>query len=216
MQRVLVLGSSGSGKSTFARKLGEITGLPVVHLDQLFWEPGWVPGAEGRVSAAVARGLARDQWIIDGNNPSTLDLRLPRADRIILFDRSRLACLARIGRRIAMSYGKVRPDMAPGCPEKFDWEFLKYVWNFPKQALAAKLAAIDRHSGMGSRHNLEERRGGGRVPCSAAGPARSKAEYNLNEPPIGKLRRCSSFFASIASTMSVRRPNRRDRSVVSS
>ncbi len=146
MQRVLVLGSSGSGKSTFARKLGEITGLPVVHLDQLFWEPGWVQAPKPVYLERLHRALAQDQWIIDGNNSSTMDLRLPRADRIILLDRSRLVCLARVGCRIAMSYGQVRPDMAPGCPEKIDWEFLKYVWNFPNRHWPGMLAAIDRHT----------------------------------------------------------------------
>jgi adenylate kinase family enzyme len=145
MQRVLVLGSSGSGKSTFALKLGDITGLPVVHIDQLFWEPGWVQAPKAVYLERLHQALARDRWIIDGNNSSTMDLRLPRADRIILLDRSRLTCLARIGRRIAMSYGRVRPDMAPGCPEQVDWEFLKYVWNFPNKHWPVMLAAIDRH-----------------------------------------------------------------------
>jgi adenylate kinase family enzyme len=145
MQRVLVLGSSGSGKSTFARKLGTITGLPIVHIDHLFWEPGWVEAPKAVYLDRLRRALAEDEWIIDGNNPSTLDLRVPRADRIILLDRSRFACLMRIGRRTASSYGSVRVDMAPGCPEKLDWEFLKYVWNYPNRHWPDTLAAIDRH-----------------------------------------------------------------------
>jgi adenylate kinase family enzyme len=148
VQRVLVLGSSGAGKSTFARKLGAITALPVVHIDQLFWEPGWVPASRSVYLDRLANALARDRWIIEGNNPSTLDLRVPRADRIILLERSRLVCLTRIGKRIATSYGKVRPDMAPGCPEKFDWEFLKYVWNYPSKHWRETLAAIDRHAAL--------------------------------------------------------------------
>src|SRR5262245_33988973 len=146
MQRVLILGSSGSGKSTFAQKLGEITGLPVVHIDQLFWEAGWLQAPKPVYLERLNRALAQDRWIIDGNNSSTMDLRVPRADRIILLDRSRLAYLARVGRRIAMSYGQVRADMASGCPEKFDWEFLKYVWNFHNKHWPAMLAAIDRHA----------------------------------------------------------------------
>jgi adenylate kinase family enzyme len=146
MQRVLVLGSSGSGKSTFARKLGEITGLPVVHIDQLFWEPGWVQAPKPVYLERLQQALAQDRWILDGNNSSTIDLRVPRADRIILLNRSRLACLARVGQRISLSYGRVRPDMAPGCPEKLDWEFLKYVWNFPNKHWPEMLAAIDRHA----------------------------------------------------------------------
>jgi adenylate kinase family enzyme len=146
MKRVLILGSSGSGKSTFARKLGEITGLPVVHIDQLYWEPGWVQAPKPVYLERLHRALAQDRWIIDGNNSSTIDLRVPRADRIILLDRSRLTCLARVGYRIALSYGRVRPDMAPGCPEQIDWEFLKYVWNFQNKSWPEMLAAIDRHA----------------------------------------------------------------------
>jgi len=146
VQRVLLLGSSGSGKSTFARKLGAITGLPVVHIDQLYWEPGWVQPLREVYLQRLGAELVRDRWIIDGNSPSTLDLRLPRADRIILLDRSRLACVARVGLRVLMSHGQVRPDMAPGCPEKLDWEFLKFVWNYPTTYWPQTLAAIDRHA----------------------------------------------------------------------
>jgi adenylate kinase family enzyme len=145
MQRVLVLGSSGSGKSTFARQLGTTLSLPVVHIDQLFWQAGWVPTPKSVFLERLQRAVAEERWIMDGNSPSTLDLRLPRADRVILLDRSRLVCLVRIGRRIASSYGVVRPDMAPGCPEKIDWEFLKFVWNFPNTHWPQTLAAIERH-----------------------------------------------------------------------
>jgi adenylate kinase family enzyme len=146
MQRVLVLGSSGSGKSTFARKLGMVSGLPVVHIDHLFWEAGWVQAPREVYLRRLREALAREQWIIDGNNPSTLDLRVPPADRIILLDRSRFACLARIGLRVITSHGKVRPDMAPGCPEKLDLDFVKYVWNYPNKHWRDTLAAIDRHA----------------------------------------------------------------------
>jgi adenylate kinase family enzyme len=146
MQRVLVLGSSGSGKSTFARQLGELTGLPVIHIDQLYWEPGWTQVPAAIYLDRLQQALAQEQWIIDGNNSSTLDLRVPRADRIVLLDRSRIMCTARVLGRVAKSYGKVRADMAPGCPERFDREFVKYVWNFPNDHWKRTLAAIERHN----------------------------------------------------------------------
>jgi adenylate kinase family enzyme len=145
MQRILIIGSSGAGKSTFARKLGATTGLPVVHIDQLYWGPGWVPVPRDVYLERLRQAVAQERWIMDGNSPSTLDLRLPRADRIILMERSRFACLARIGLRIMSSYGQVREDMAPGCPEKFDREFLKFVWNYPVKDWLEVLAAIERH-----------------------------------------------------------------------
>ena len=145
MQRILVIGPSGSGKSTFSLKLGAITGLPVVHIDQFYWGAGWVPVPAALYRQRMRDAVASERWIMDGNSPNTLDLRLPRADHVILFNRSRLACLARIARRIVRTYGKVRPDMAEGCPEKFDREFLKYVWNWPQKEWPTVTGAIERH-----------------------------------------------------------------------
>lgn len=148
MARVLVLGPSGAGKSTFARRLGGVIGVPVVHLDQLLWEPGWRQVPQPIFRDRVAAAAAGESWIIDGNSPSTLDLRLPRATRVVLFDRSRLVCYARVFRRVAFGYGRVRPDMAPGCPERFDWEFLRYIWDFPRLYQPRVLAALKDHGAM--------------------------------------------------------------------
>ena len=146
MQRILVIGSSGSGKSTFSLRLGAITGLPIVHIDQLYWGAGWVPVPTEVYRQRMHDAIASERWIMDGNSPNTLDLRLPRADKVILFNRSRLACLARIARSIARTYGKVRPDMAEGCPVKVDWEFIKYVWNWAQKDWPPVTGAIDRNA----------------------------------------------------------------------
>ncbi|MBX9797186.1 topology modulation protein [Sphingomonas sp.] len=145
-QRVIVIGSSGAGKSTFARRLGAATGLPVTHIDQLFWQAGWVQRDKADYLARLQAVVAQDRWIIEGVNPSSLDLRLPRADLLIWLECHRLRCLWRVGRRVAKSYGRVRPDMAPGCPEQLpDLEFLRYIWTFGT-AIAPRIeAAIDRH-----------------------------------------------------------------------
>jgi adenylate kinase family enzyme len=145
MRRVLVIGNSGSGKSTFARALGARTGLPVTHIDQIFWEPGWVQAPNDRYFARLEAVLARDAWIIDGTNSSTFDRRLPRADTIIWLKRSRVACCRRIAWRVLTSYGQVRPDMAQGCPEQVDWEFMKFVWGFDAKYEPRIIAALDRH-----------------------------------------------------------------------
>lgn len=145
-QRVVVIGSSGAGKSTFARKLGAATGLPVTHIDQLFWQDGWVQVPASLYRQRLAEVVAQDRWIIEGVNASTLDLRLPRTDLLIWLQRGRLSCLARIARRIVTSFGRVRPDMAPGCPERLpDRAFLDYIWSFPVRIAPAIEAAIDRH-----------------------------------------------------------------------
>jgi adenylate kinase family enzyme len=149
MRRVLVLGCSGSGKSTFARALGARARLPVVHLDQLYWRPGWVPAPRAEFEAAVAEAAAGERWVMDGNNASTFGLRVPRADAIVWFRRSRALCLWRVARRVAGSYGRVRPDMAPGCPERLDLEFLRYIWTFEALQVPKIEAGLVRHGGAG-------------------------------------------------------------------
>lgn len=145
MQRVLVLGMPGAGKSTFARRLGEVTGLPVIHLDAEFWQPGWQlpdPAVWTERQRELARG---DRWIMEGNYDRSLDVRLPRADTVIAFDIPRVRALWRIAKRIASNYGRVRPDMAPGCPEQIDLGFIKYIWQFPTIQLPRSRAQILAH-----------------------------------------------------------------------
>jgi adenylate kinase family enzyme len=149
MQRVLVIGSSGAGKSMFARALGQYSGLPIIHLDQLFWNPGWVQVPRDTYHARLDAVLAGERWIIDGLNISTFDRRIPRADTIIWLKRSRAGCYWRIAHRVMTTYGQVRPDMAPGCPERLDWEFLRYVWQFPSRYQPRIVAALDRHDAWG-------------------------------------------------------------------
>jgi adenylate kinase family enzyme len=129
MQRVVILGCSGSGKSTLAVRIGERLGLPVVHLDTLYWRPGWqVPEAES-FRARVADAVAGEAWISEGNYRETFDLRLPRADAIIILKRSRWLCLWRVLWRSTFERGQ-RPDLPAGCPEHTDWELLKFIWRF--------------------------------------------------------------------------------------
>jgi adenylate kinase family enzyme len=145
-KRVVVIGCSGSGKSTFARRLGALTGLPVTHIDHLFWQPGWKQTPKNLYIERLSAIVAKDQWIIEGVNSSTLDLRLPRTDLLIWLQRNRLACLWRVARRVAASFGRVRPDMAPGCPEQLpDLEFLTYIWTFGARIAPQIEAAIARH-----------------------------------------------------------------------
>ena len=111
MERVMIIGCGGAGKSTLARKLGEKTGLPVVHLDQIWWSPGnW-------------EHLSREES----------DVRLERADTVIYLDFSRWLCLRGWIGRVIRNWGHAREDMAPGCNERFDPEMAKWIWNFNKQ-----------------------------------------------------------------------------------
>lgn len=130
MKRVAIFGSPGSGKSTLTRRLSALTGIPAIHLDGYYFDPGWVakPGDEYR--KAMTNLVATD--------------RIDRADTLILLDCPRWLCLWRVVRRLIWHYGKVRPDQAPGCYERFDWDFLMYVWHFPvkKQRIATILASV--------------------------------------------------------------------------
>ena len=132
MERIMIIGCGGAGKSTLARQLGEKTGLPVVHLDQLFWHPGWVESTKDEIDGKILEELGKPRWIMDGNYNRTMPLRLEKCDTVIYLDFSRFACLLGVVKRILTTYGTVRPDMAEGCPERFDLDFLKWVWNFNK------------------------------------------------------------------------------------
>lgn len=136
MERIIVIGCGGAGKSTLARQLGEKLGLPVVHLDKLFWRPGWVSVSQEEFDRLHEQAIAQPRWIVDGNFNRTMPRRLERCDTVIYLDFSRAACLLGVLKRIATTYGKVRPDMGEGCPERIDWEFLKWVWDFNRNKRA--------------------------------------------------------------------------------
>ena len=132
MERIMIIGCGGSGKSTLARLLGEKTGLPVVHLDKLFWKSGWVESSKSEIDAKITAAMAEEHWILDGNYNRTLPMRLERCDTVIWLDYSRWVCLWGVFKRVVTSYGRVRPDMPEGCPERVDWDFLVWIWNFNK------------------------------------------------------------------------------------
>ena len=144
MERILIIGCPGAGKSTLARQLAEKLDLPLIHLDSLFWLPGWKERDKGEFDALLAEELGKPQWIIDGNYGRTLATRLEFCDTVIFLDFGRFACLRGVLTRVWTQRGKVRPDMGEGCPERFDWTFFKYVWSFRKtnrDKLYAKLSA---------------------------------------------------------------------------
>jgi len=133
MERILIIGCSGAGKSTLARALRERLGLPVIHLDQLWWQKDWSHVTREEFDSRLAMALNMDRWIIDGNYSRTMEMRLQKCDTIIYLDFNRWECLLGMFQRVLGNYGKVRPDMGDGCPERFDWDFVKWIWNFNKQ-----------------------------------------------------------------------------------
>ena len=131
MKRVSIIGSGGAGKSTLARRLGEITGLPVIHLDALHWKPNWTEPPKDEWRRTVEELVKGDRWIIDGNFGGTMDIRLAASDTVIFLDYSRFVCVARAVKRAIKHWNQTRPDMGEGCPEKLDLKFLGWIWNFP-------------------------------------------------------------------------------------
>lgn len=133
---MLIIGSPGAGKSTLARELALRTGLPVHNLDRLYWRPGWVEPEKQAWADEVARLISAPRWIIEGNYGGTLPLRLSRADTVIDVDLPAWLCVARVLRRSVSSWGRVRPDMGAGCPERLDREFARfliYTATFPRR-----------------------------------------------------------------------------------
>ncbi len=129
--RIWITGSSGSGKSTLGRDLALTLDLPLVHLDQLYFDPGWQEPPEGRFEDRVARTVTEPNWIMDGGFTGKLGDLVPRhATHIVYFDIPRWQCMHGILKRSIFTYGKVRPDSAPGCPERFDSEFYLWTWNY--------------------------------------------------------------------------------------
>ncbi|HEY6816083.1 MAG TPA: topology modulation protein [Croceibacterium sp.] len=142
MQRVLVIGPCGAGKSTAAVELGRLLGLPVHHLDQLHWRAGWIESSREELLDALAPILASERWLIDGNYGGTMAARIGRADTVVYLDYPTWLCLRRAFGRVWRYRGRARPDMAPGCPERFDLAFFRYILTFrhgPRERTEAKL-----------------------------------------------------------------------------
>lgn len=143
MQRVLVIGPCGAGKSTLSVELGKRIGLPLHHIDRLHWHPGWVEGSSIELQAKLDAIIASERWIIDGNYGGTMAKRLARADSVVYLDYPVSLCLRRLVGRLWTYRGRTRPDMTEGCPERLDLEFFLYVlrWNTgPRLRTEARLA----------------------------------------------------------------------------
>jgi adenylate kinase family enzyme len=133
MKKILVIGSGGAGKSTVARCLGHALEIEVIHLDSLYWRSGWVETPKAEWQGIVEQLLTRESWIMDGNYSGTLGTRLAACDTVIFLDMPRLVCLWRVLERAVRYRNQRRPDMAAGCVERLDWEFLRWVWSYPKR-----------------------------------------------------------------------------------
>lgn len=146
LQRVMIVGSSGAGKSTLARHLGRALGLPVHHLDTHFWLPGWEERPRAEFRARQHSLVCGERWVIDGNYRSTMDIRLLRADTVIMIDVPRWQAIWRVVVRRWRYHGRARPDLTAGCPEKLDWAFIRWIWSYPHGKRADIVRRVREHS----------------------------------------------------------------------
>jgi adenylate kinase family enzyme len=133
MKKVIVIGSSGAGKTYFSQRLSEILSIKLVHIDRIYWKSGWVEPIKNEWRDTLGKILERDNWVIDGNYTATLEMRLEACDTAIFLDIRRTLCSWRVIRRTFRYWRRTRPEMADGCREWLDLKFLLFVWNYPKR-----------------------------------------------------------------------------------
>jgi adenylate kinase family enzyme len=145
-RRIMVIGCSGGGKSTLAQKLAHSFDLTYFSIDRdILWLPGWVERSREEQRGRIVERIAVERWIMDGTNPSTFDIRLPRTDIVIWVRMPRLLCVWGVVTRWLKHIGRTRPEMAPGCIEKVDWQFLEFIWTFEKKFSPRVTSAIAAH-----------------------------------------------------------------------
>jgi len=142
-RRILVLGSSGSGKSYFSSRLAQVLGIRLIHLDAYFWKPNWRATPRDEWNAILAELIAADSWIMDGTYEQTLPLRVSPAEVLIVINSSRLACLGRVLWRKMTDDGPRRKDAPPKQP--IDWKFIAYIWRYPSRTRPVVRECIQQH-----------------------------------------------------------------------
>lgn len=145
IRRLLILGCPGSGKSTLAAHLACETGLPLLHLDKIYWQPNWTKPDEHAWQNRLASELSKSTWIIDGNYGATLSMRLQAADAVIMLDYSTATCLFRACRR--MLFKRHPSEVALGCPERVSTTLLRYIWHFRRKQRPGLLRELTQFSG---------------------------------------------------------------------
>jgi adenylate kinase family enzyme len=131
MEKIVIIGSAGAGKSTLAQELGFILNIKVYHLDRIFWQRGWKEKPRDKRIDILQKILREKQWIIEGTYLSSSDPRLNAADTIIFLDIDPLLCLKRIMKRHHEYQGRPRRDIPEGCTDKLTLFRILKVLGFP-------------------------------------------------------------------------------------
>lgn len=141
MKKIMIIGCPGSGKSTFSKALQKKTGLPLFHLDMLFWNPDKTHVSREVFDERLADILSQDQWIIDGNYGRTLEMRLKACNTVFLLDFPVDICLNGVNARV----GKLRDDM-PWIEQELDEEFKQWIIDFPQKELPHVYSLLKKYS----------------------------------------------------------------------
>ena len=141
MKRVMVIGCPGSGKSTFSRTLHNKTGIPLYHLDMMYWNADKTTVEKSVFLERLSDVLEKDEWIIDGNYSSTMELRMAACDTVIFLDYPLDVCLDGIRER----RGKPRSDM-PWIETEEDSEFIEFIKNYNEQQKPKVLELLKKYS----------------------------------------------------------------------
>ena len=139
-KRVAVIGCPGGGKSTFSRALRDTTGLPLYHLDALYWRPDRTTLSREEFYPLMQEIIARDEWIIDGNYQSTMEWRVAACDLVVFLDFPAEVCLSGVRAR----KGQARSDI-PWVEEGDDQEFLEFIRAFESESKPRILELIGKY-----------------------------------------------------------------------
>ncbi len=143
MKKIMVIGCPGSGKSTFSRALHQITGIPLFHLDMMYWNSDRTTVEKAVFRKRLSDAIQQNEWIIDGNYGSTIELRLQACDTVIFLDYPLEICLDGIRER----RGKVRSDMPwVENEDEEDTEFIEFIKGYNSQSRPEIIELLDKYS----------------------------------------------------------------------
>lgn len=142
MEKVIIIGCPGSGKSTFGRKLKSITDLPLYHLDMMFWNEDKTTVAKELFIERLNAAMSKPRWIIDGNYGSTMEMRMNECDTVFFLDYSTKVCIE----GVELRKGQPRPDMPWVENETTDEEFIDFINKYNSESRPKVISLLEKYS----------------------------------------------------------------------